>query len=115
MIWMPITILVILAFLLVVLPLIQLFLDMKGRRVFYGKACPACQRLYDPRAVRRAKHVMSSKVFGGPPPAPFSAYLYEAWELRCAGCGHVQEYDAGGNAIVFEDQTPGGTDSIAPR
>ena len=79
------------------------FQNFKGRQVFYATACPACHKRYERADVRRAKHLVKSKVFGGPPPAPFSAQFYEAWELQCGACGHTQDFDRGRNVIVFEE------------
>ena len=84
---------------------IQFCLDIKGRRVFYATSCPACGVTYEPSAVRRAKHLVKTKVFGGPPPAPFSAMAYEAWELRCTECEHVEDFDPQANVIVIEEPT----------
>ena len=81
---------------------IQFFLNIKGRKVFNGAMCPACGTRYSRADVRSSKHLMKTKVLGGPPPAPFSAHVYEAWKLRCGGCGRVQEFDPAVNPIIFD-------------
>jgi hypothetical protein len=87
---------------------IQFFLDVKGRKVFAGASCSACGAVYDRVAVRRARHLLKTKVSGGPPPEPFSVISYEAWELRCGRCGHVDDFDPAGDVIRFDVDAGGG-------
>ncbi|HVT79442.1 MAG TPA: hypothetical protein VHM90_02200 [Phycisphaerae bacterium] len=102
--WAAIAIVAVIVLILAVLHVIQSLENIRGRQVFYAKGCPACQKGYERLDVRQAKHLLKTKVIGGPPPAPFSAQFYEAWELRCRACGHVQDFDSRGDAIIFEQE-----------
>ncbi len=79
--------------------LLQIAEDGWHRRSFRGLYCPACNTLYDRRAIRRSQHLLKIKTVGGPPPKAFRIAPYEAWELVCESCGHKQDFDASGNTI----------------
>jgi hypothetical protein len=105
--WALIAIVSVIVLYLVAIWILLYLQNVKGRQVFYTMACPACQKRYEREDVRQAKHLVKSQVLGGPPPASFSAQFYEAWELRCGACGHVQDFDPTGNIIVVEQQQSG--------
>jgi hypothetical protein len=85
--------------------------DVWRRRVFRTVSCPACNTSYDRLAIRRSKHLLRTKVHGGPPPEAFMAEFYEVWELACTSCGYKQDFGASGKTIPADG--PALTDATA--
>jgi hypothetical protein len=71
--------------------------------MFRTRSCPKCSTLYDRRSIKKSKHLVKTKITGGPLSEPFSAICYEAWELACSVCGHTQDFDPTGEPIPTED------------